>query len=145
MSADRFDERRFDEMLGRALRSSSAPAPAGFTGRMLQQIRQAEEQRILSRVVWQQRLALAACIVIAASATVVGVLFTSDIASAFRSIGASLTGQLNTLAGGIAETIGAISSDWQFYAVLAGALAFAVYAFVDLWVGDRLRTAWRSL
>ncbi len=47
------------EMLGRTLRSFSPGVPADFTETMLRRIGQAEEQKILARVVLQERLALA--------------------------------------------------------------------------------------
>ena len=54
MSVDK--EKQFDEMLGRALRQHSEAVPADFTERMLRQIDSAEEQRILARVVLQERV-----------------------------------------------------------------------------------------
>lgn len=139
MSADKLTEERFDDMLTQALRKHSEPVPADFTERMVRQIRQAEEQRILARVVWQQRLALAACIVLGVGALVGILVFPSAIADVFRSVGGSLSGQWSALTDKIPQTKEAVTSQWRFYTVLAAALAFMLYGLLDLLVGDRLR------
>ncbi|GAG10494.1 unnamed protein product, partial [marine sediment metagenome] len=66
VSADKLNKNKdkFDKTLRQALQLSSGPSPADFTERILRQIRQAEERRILARVVLQERLALAGCIVL---------------------------------------------------------------------------------
>ena len=85
MLADRLNkDDKFDEMLGRTLRSSSQAVPADFTQKMLNQIRQAEEQKILARVVLQERLALAGCIVFGAAAIVAVAAFPDTIAAFFH-------------------------------------------------------------
>ena len=68
-------EDKFDEILGRALRRSSEPVPADFTDRMLRQIEEAEQQKILAQVVLQERLALAGCIVLGITTIVVAAVF----------------------------------------------------------------------
>ncbi len=130
MSADK--EKQFDEMLGRALRGRSEPVPVDFTERMLRQIRQAEEQRILARVVLQERLSLAGCIVLGIAAVVV-VMF-------FPGIAVSLTEQVSGLIGKVTQSIEVVlrrtpdgGYDWQFYMVIVGVCGFAVYNLVDLW------------
>ncbi len=126
MSADK--EKQFDEMLGRALQEHSEPVPADFTERMLRQIREAEEQRILARVVLQERLSLAGCIVLGIAAIAV-VIF-------FPGIAVSLTEQVRGLIGKVTRGIEIVRYDWQFYTVFAGVFGFAVYNLVDLFVGD---------
>ena len=126
-------EDKFDEMLGRALRRHSEPAPTDFSERILRRIKEAEEQRILARVVMEERLALAGCIVlgiITIAATVV-----------FPDIAASFTGQMRAFIDKITQTIGAVgieavSFEWQFYMVFAGVFGLAVYTLMDLLVAD---------
>jgi hypothetical protein len=127
MSIDK--EKQFDEMLGRALRQHSEPVPADFTERMLRQIREAEEQRILARVVLQERLSLAGCIVLGIMAVVV-VMF-------FPGIAVSLTEQARGFIGKVTRGIEVVRDDWQFYTVFVGMFGFAVYSLVDLLVGER--------
>jgi hypothetical protein len=126
MSADK--EKQFDEMLGRALQEHSEPVPADFTERMLSQIDSAEEQRILARVVLQERLSLEGCIVLGISVIAV-VMF-------FPGIAVSLTEQIRGFIGKVTLGIEVVRYDWQFYTVFAGVFGFAVYSLVDLFVGD---------
>jgi len=142
MLADRINkDDKFDKMLGRALRSSSEPVPADFTKRMLRRIRQAEEQKILARVILQERLALAGCIVFGAAAIVAVVAFPGAIAAVFQSAAGSLTARGGALVDRIPQTIETVRGQWQLYTVLAAIAGFAVYSIVDLLAGDRLRTA----
>ena len=128
MSADKLNEGKFDEMLGKALRQHSEPVSADFTERMSKRIREAEEQRILARVVLQERVALAGCIVLGIIAIVMAALFPH--------IAVSFTVQIGNLTDKISQIIETISSQWRFYAVLAGVFGFAVYGLADLLVGD---------
>ena len=126
MSVDK--EKQFDEMLGQALRQHSEVVPADFTKRMLRQIDSAEEQRILARVVLQERLSLVGCIVLGIIVLVVSM--------AFPDIAVSLTKQLMGSISKIGEGIEAFRYDWQLYTVFAGVSGFVVYSLVDLLVGD---------
>jgi uncharacterized membrane protein len=145
MMTDKLNEDKFGEMLGRALQSHSEPVPADFTERMLRQVREAEEQRILARVVLQERLALAACIVLGVIAIVAVAVFPDRIAEVLRSIAANFTEQGKTLVNKMTPTVdieavsGEVSGKWQFYTVLALVFGFAIYSLVDILVGDRLR------
>jgi hypothetical protein len=144
---DKLSEDKFGEMLGRALQSHSEPVPADFTERMLSRIEEAEQQRILARVVWQERLALAGCIAAGVLAIAAVVVFPDKIAGVFRSIAGGFTEQGKAWVDKMTPNVdidavsGEVSSKWQFYAVLGLVFGFAVYSFVDMLVGDRLRTA----
>ena len=141
MPTDKLSEDNFDRILGRAMRSSSEPVPADFTGRMLKRIREADERRILARVVLQERLALAGCIVLAAAAVAAVVVFPDAIAEVFRSAAGGFTEQGRALIDRIPQAIEAVQGQWQFYTVLTAVFGFAVYSLVGLLVGDRLRMA----
>ncbi len=141
MLADRLNkDDKFDEMLGRTLRSSSQAVPADFTQRMLSQIRQAEEQEILARVVLQERLALAACFAVGAAAIIAMAVFPDTITAVFNRIVGSFTAQSSTLVNRIPQSIKTVRDQWQLYTVLAGMVGFAVYSLLDLLVGGRLKT-----
>jgi len=142
MLADRLNkDNKFDEMLGRTLRSSSQAVPADFTQRMLRQIKQAEEQKILARVVLQERLALAGCFVIGAAAIIVMAAFPDTITAVFNSIVGSFTERGGALVSRIPQSIETIRDQWQLYTVFAAMAGFAVYSLVDLLAGGRLKTA----
>lgn len=140
MPANSKNEDKFDEMLGAALRRHSEPVPPDFTERMLEQVREAEARRILMQVVLQERLALAASITLGCVAIIGALFFPGRIVAMFKSIGASLSGYGGGLADRIHQTVNLVGGEWQFYAVLAVLLAFAVYCLLDLLAGDRIRT-----
>ncbi len=142
MLADRLNkDDKFDETLGRTLRRSSQSVPAEFTQKMLGRIRQAEEQKILTRVVLQERLALAGCIIFGAAAIIAMVAFPDTITGIFNSIVGSFTERGGALVNRIPQTIETVRGQWQLYSVLAAMAGFAVYSLVDLLAGDRLKTA----
>ena len=142
MLADRLNkDDKFDEMLGRTLRRSSQAVPADFTQRMLSQIRQAEEQKILARVVLQERLALAGCFALGVAAIIAMVAFPDTIIVIFNSIVGSFTEQSGALVNRILQTYETVQNQWQLYTVLAAMAGFAVYSLLDLLTGGRLKTA----
>jgi len=121
-------EEKFDEMLGRALQGHSEPVPADFTARMLRQIREDQEQRILARVVLQERLSLAGSIALGVIVVVV--------AMAFPGISVNLVKQAGGFISKISQAVEAVRYEWQLYTVFVGVFGFAVYSLVDLLVGD---------
>ncbi|MHC4087047.1 MAG: hypothetical protein ACYSU5_17835 [Planctomycetota bacterium] len=125
MVAGKLSEDKFDEMLGQSLQRHSEPVPVDFTERMLREVREVQERQILARVVLQERLSLAGCIVFGILAAVGIIVFPGRIAGILR----------RTIS---METI---RSEWQLYTILALVLGFALYCIVDMLVGDRLRTA----
>lgn len=143
MATGNLNEDKFDEILGQSLRRHSESVPAGFTERMLSQIEEAVQKEILARVIWQERLALAGCIVFGALAAIGVTIFPGRIAGVLRDIATGFTERSGALVDGIGQTISieTVRSEWQLYAVLALVLGFAVYSFVDMLVGDRLRMA----
>jgi hypothetical protein len=142
MLADRLNkDDKFDEMLGRTLRSSSQAVPADFTQRMLSQIRQAEEKKILARVVLQERLALAGCFALGAAAIIAMAVFPDTITAVFRYIVAIFTAASTALVSRIPRSINTVRDQWQLFTVLAALAGFAVYSLLDLLAGDRLKTA----
>jgi hypothetical protein len=141
MTADRLNEDRFDRMLAQALQRHSEPTPADFTERMITAFKQAEQQRILAGVVLQQRLALAATILLGAVTIIAVVFFPTAIAGVFRTIAGAVGEQAGIWIDRISQAVETVRSQWQFYAFLAAVFGFAVYSLVDLLLGDRLRIA----
>jgi hypothetical protein len=140
MLADRLNkDDKFDEMLGRTLRSSSQPVPADFTRKMIERLRKAEEQKILARVVLQERLALAGCFVIGAAAIIVMAAFPETITAVFNSITGGLARGGDALFDRMPKTIETVRDKWQLYTVFAAMAGFAVYSLIDLLTGGRLK------
>ena len=141
MPANRPNQGNFDEMLGRALRRHSEPIPADFTERVLRQARELDEKRIISRVIWQGRLALAGTILLGVAAIAGVVALPGRIGAILRSVGVGFTERGGALLDRFPQAVGVVRNEWQFYAVLAVLLAFAVFCLLDLLVGDRVRMA----
>jgi len=139
MVTNKLDEDKFDRMLAGALHRHSEPVPEDFTERMMTTIKEAEQQRILADVVLQERLALAASIVLGVAAIVTAVFFPSAVAGVLRSIAGGLMEEGGILADRLPKAVETVGSQWQFYATLAAVFGFAVYSLADLLLGDRLR------
>ena len=132
MPTDRLSERDFDRLLGRTLRSSSEAVPVDFTDRMLRQIRESQERKILARIVLQERLALAGCIALVVAALVAPMLLTDSVAGVLQGKAAGFTDQWRTFLDKIPPALDAVLGQWQLYVVLAGVLGFAAYSFTEL-------------
>jgi len=141
MPANRPNQGNFDEMLGRALRRHSEPIPADFTERVLRQARELDEKRIISRVIWQGRLALAGTILLGVAAIAGVVALPGRIGAILRSVGVGFTERGGALLDRFPQAAVAVRNEWQLYAVLAVLLAFAVFCLLDLLVGDRVKMA----
>lgn len=128
MSANKSNNEKIDEMLRRALHRHTEPVPTDFTDKLLTQLREAEEQRILARVIIEERLAIAGCVAVAIIAIVAALVFPS--------IAESFTNQIEAFVHKMSEAVEAVSRPWLFHTAFAGALAFAVYSLVDLLAGD---------
>ena len=132
MPTDRLSERDFDRLLQRTLRSSSEPVPADFTRRMLKQIRESQERKILARIVLQQRLALAGCVALVAVAVLAPMLLTDTFNGVLQGMAGRVTDQGRSFADEIPTAIEAVWGQWQVYTILAGVLGFAAYNLIGL-------------
>lgn len=141
MSADRLNEDKFDRMLSQSLQRHSEPVPAGFTGIVLDQIRQLEEQRILSRVVLQEKLALAACIGLVGAVIVIAAVFPDVAAAVSRSFAAGLIERGKDLIDRIPQAVKALGGQWRLYTILGAVFGFTIYSLAELLLGDRIRMA----
>jgi hypothetical protein len=133
MPANKSSEDKFDQMLVRALRQHSESAPAGFTQKISEQIRKADEQVILARVAMKEKLALAGCIALGAVSIIMAISFPGA-AGAFTQ---QLEAFLNKISQ-IPKTLTTVRWAWQYYVVFAGVFGYAVYHLTDLLVGDSL-------
>ena len=127
MAANRMDD-NFDKALAKALKSHTGPVPYNFTERVLEQIRKEQEQKVLARVVLQERLALAGCIVL-------GVIMIIVWATS-ANVAADFTELMRTSINKVSETVTLIVSQWQSYIVFVVALGFVLYSFIRFHVVD---------
>jgi hypothetical protein len=123
-------EDRFDKILKGALRARSQHVRSDFTDKVLKQVQTLDEQKILAKVILQERLALAACITIPLATTAAIFAWPQILTTAW-------TG-LKSLFYGIAKQIALMPQyDWQFYLVLIAVAGFAAYSVFDLLFADR--------
>jgi uncharacterized protein involved in cysteine biosynthesis len=135
----RFEQDKFDEVLGQALKSHSESIPADFTQRMLSQIEQTDHKTILARVVLQERIALAACIAVAFLVVLVAAIFSGAVSEVLEGLTAGLVGRSVAFVEESLQTIQALGVQWRFILVVAAAISFCIYGLVDMFFGDRLR------
>ncbi len=127
MAANRMDD-NFDKALGKALKSHTGSVPYNFTERILEQIRREQERKVLARVVLQERLALAGCLVLGVIMIIVWVTSAN--------VAADFTELTRTSINKVSETVTLIVSQWQSYIVFVVALGFVLYSFIRFHVVD---------
>jgi len=115
-------------MLSSALRSHAEQPPDDFAEKMTDRLVREHERKILARVVMQERLALAACIVLPAIAIAIAVHYQSAVSVLLE----HLAGLTNTFT----KDISTGDINWQLWTVFGTAFAFAVYSLVDLFYAD---------
>jgi hypothetical protein len=108
---------------------------------MLRQARELDEQKVVSRVIWQGRLALAGTILLGVAAIVGIVALPGRIWALLSSIGMGFTERGGALIERFPKAVEVVKNEWQLYAVLAVLLAFAVYCLLDMLVSDRVKMA----
>ena len=140
MVMNRFEQDKFNVMLGKALRGHRESVPADFAHRVLSQVEEVSRRRVLARFVLQERLAIAACIAVAASVVVVAVLFSGAVSEILEGLTAGLVGRSVTFVQESPQTIRALGEQWRFILVSAAAVGFCIYGLVDVFFSDRLRT-----
>ena len=123
-------ENDFDKMLKGALRARSLPVPGGFTDKVLKQIQSIDEQKMLAKVILQERLALAVCIIIPV-ATAVAVF-------AYPQIPTTAWMGLKSVFYTIAKQVALMPHyNWQFGLALLAVIAFAAYNVLELLFANR--------
>jgi hypothetical protein len=121
----------FDKMLYGALQVHSEPVPTDFTDRVSRLIKEAEERKILARVVMEERFALAGCIVLGIITVVSMGLFPSIVLN-FKEL-------VEAFVRKAAQSVEIVYYGWYLYAVFAAMIGFVVYNLMDLLVGDARR------
>ena len=122
-------EDSFDNMLKGALRAHVEPVRSDFADTVLRQVQALDEQKILAKVILQERLALAACIIVPAAAAVV--IF------AFPQVPAATWAGLKSMFYGTAKQVALMPHyNWQFGVVLVAVIGFAGYSIFDLLFAD---------
>ncbi len=123
-------EDRFDKMLKTALRAHVEHVPGDFADNVLKQVQALDEQKILAKVILQERLALATCITVPLAAAVAIFAYPQILTTAW-------TG-LQSLFYSIAKQIALMPQyDGLFGVVTVAVIGFAVYSVFNLLFADR--------
>jgi uncharacterized membrane protein len=116
------NERRFDAMLKKALKEYHEPAQQEFTRRLMDKVQTIEQQRVLKKVIWQERALLAACILLPIAAVILVRIF-----PALLLLSMQLPGIVYLLLSQVAANIAQQWQLWMGYAAAAVVMMYAVY------------------
>ena len=109
----------FDGMLADALQKHTEPVRPGFTDKILKQVDTLEQQKLLARIVMQERLALTGCATLTISVISILIFFGKDFARI-------LTNALQTT-----RTATIPSPNWEMIMVVTVTICSVLYAFSD--------------
>ena len=117
------NERRFDEILKKNLKKHREPIRDDFTRELLAKIQKVEQQKALAKVIWQERAALAACILLPIGMITVMFAFPNLVVQS-----AQLLTKLYSL---IIPSIESFINHWQLWIYYILAAAACLYAFYE--------------
>jgi hypothetical protein len=121
MGSDKYyDADKFDQMLRDSLSRHREAVRSGFTGKVLNRICKLEEQKLLARIVLQERLALACCIAMT-------VFLLAGIVYFGKTIAKILADFLDNLK----DTVITFQPDWELILVAAVTVSLILYCFSD--------------
>jgi hypothetical protein len=129
MPADKSqNEKQFDQMLTDGLRRCEKTVSADFADRVLSSIQLRAQQKLLAKVVLQERLALAGCIVASIGAIAV-IVFLQPITEA-------LSGLTARLSSSIGQAIISGQFEWQPTMILTIAAVIAACGIFELFSAE---------
>lgn len=110
----------FDGLLADALKKHTEPIRPGFTGNILKKVEKIEQQKLLAKIVMQERIALAGCVTLTISLLSVLIFFGNDFAII-------LTKALQNI-----HNTSIPSPNWEMILVVSLTIASVLYAFSDI-------------
>jgi len=129
MTMDKLNEEKFDALLRRSLQNYSVSVPGGFTENVLESVKQAQQQEILRRVIFEERLTLTACITLTVLALIAAMILPS--------LGIDATRLAEIFAGKINKGIGFVLCGQKlYYVIFAVMFVYIAYALLELLEGD---------
>ena len=129
MPADRSqNEKQFDRMLTDGLRRCEKTVSADFADKVLSSVQLRAQQKLLAKVILQERLALAGCIMASIGAIAV-IVFLQQITE-------MLSGLTARLSGSIAQAIISGQFEWQPMMILTIAAAVAACGISELFFAE---------
>ena len=118
----------FDKMLKNALSGPLDPIRTDFADDMLRELKKREQQKILAKVILQERLALAGCILVPVLALVA--MFACPQAVT------ALSAWMKNCYDAFLLLVTTEQFNWQIWAVFASAAGLAVYSLFNLFLTD---------
>jgi ribosomal protein L29 len=122
------NERRFDEMLKKALKEHREPVRREFARRLLAKILTIEQQKELKKVIWQERILLAACILLPVAAVILGLVFPNLLLLSLQ------LPQIIYLLG--REAAANMARQWQLWMGYAAVAVIMIYAVYEVLLAD---------
>ncbi len=118
----------FDRMLRNALSGHKELVRSDFADDVLRQIQVRAQRKILAKVILQERLALAGCILLPITAVVVMLVFGEAVGG--------ISVWAKDIYGGLLQAILTQQIEWRNLGVFVVAAGFAVYSVFDLFFAD---------
>jgi hypothetical protein len=117
------NERRFDEMLKKNLKQHREPIQKDFAQELLAKIQKVQQQKVLAKVVRQEKLAFAAFILLPVTAIVV--IF------AYPNLAIETARLMTKLYPLIIQSVKSIMNQWKLWICYILAAATCLYAFYE--------------
>lgn len=122
------NERRFDAMLKKALKEYHEPARQEFVQRLMDKVQIIEQQKVLKKVIWQERILLAACILLPVAAVILGLVFPNLLLLSLQ-----LPGIVYLL---LSQAAANMARQWQLWMGYAMAMVAMIYAAYEILLAD---------
>ena len=128
-----FDD-KFDGLLSKRLKQKKIYVRPDFSGDVMRKLQILEERRLLAKVVLQERLALAGCIVLAAAVLFLVIVFSSDLVGGMSTAFSSAREFSGYAGTGLVESI---KTQWELWVTSIAAIMLAGYGFYNVRVFAR--------
>ena len=115
---------KFDRMLRNNLREHQEPVKPDFTDKVLKQVAALQEQKILAKIVLEERVVLGGCISLFILIVTVIIYFGRDMLRALDLLA-------NEIRGSMTNTSTVYSLDWQLILVITVTMGLVLYCFYD--------------
>ena len=127
-------EDKFDGLLSKRLKQKKISVRPGFSGEVVRKLQIMEERRLLAKVVLQERLALAGCIVLTAAVLFIVIAFGSDLVGGMSAVFSSAREFSGYAGTGLVESI---KTQWELWVTSIAAIMLAGYGFYNVRVFAR--------
>jgi uncharacterized membrane protein len=128
LSENEQNERKFNLMLKKALKQHREPAQQEFVQRLIDKVQTIEQQKVLRRVIWQERMLLAACILLPIAGVILVLMFPNVLL-----VPVQLYKTIYLLA---KETAANMVQQWQLWISYAAVMIVVMYGVHEVMLAD---------